>query len=93
MPAYSLVTKGTCEIPAMGSAPHSQEELSPEPQINVAPTRHGGLWKVISSAVRCPICQSTDTKALTGKRRNGQGLLEQYRRCCDCEMRFRLVLE
>ncbi|MEM8944321.1 MAG: hypothetical protein AAGD11_03985 [Planctomycetota bacterium] len=67
--------------------------LCEDPQINVAPNRAGGLWKVITHALRCPQCQSIDTKALTGKRLNGEGLLEQYRQCTSCQLRFRLILE
>ena len=62
-------------------------------QINVPPAREGALWKVITSALRCPRCASMDTKAHTGKRVNGQGFVEQYRHCTDCELRFRVILE
>ena len=47
-------------------------------QINVPPAREGALWKVITSALRCPRCASVDTKAHTGKRVNGEGFIEQY---------------
>lgn len=67
--------------------------LSEDLQINVAPNRAGGLWKVITHALRCPQCQSVDTKALTGKRLNSEGLYEQYRQCTSCQLRFRLILE
>ena len=62
-------------------------------QINVPPTRRGALWKVITRALRCPRCGSPDSRARTGKRRNGQGMVEQYRQCTACELRFRVILE
>ena len=62
-------------------------------QINVPPQHDGRLWKVITRAVRCPRCGSTDSKALTGKRLNGEGLMERYHQCPACELRFRVVLE
>ena len=62
-------------------------------QINVPPQRDGGLWKVIFPALRCPNCGALDSKARTGKRRNGEGLIEQYRECTSCYLRFRVILE
>lgn len=62
-------------------------------QINVPPSRRGAVWKVISTAVRCPNCGSTSSKALTGKRVNSEGVSEHYRSCNACGVRFRLVLE
>ena len=77
-----------------GEADHgADEEESIGGQINVAPTRRGAVWKVISAAVRCPVCQSTESKALSGKRVNAQGMTEHYRECEACHVRFRLVLE
>ncbi len=64
-----------------------------EQQINVPPVGDRGLWKVITSALRCPSCQSTHHKAETGKRINHDGLLEQYRWCDACHIRFRVVFE
>ena len=68
-------------------------DVEPIGQINVPPKSRTSLWKVITPALRCPICGSTETKADTGKRVNGQGLKEQYRRCVTCHIRFRLILE
>lgn len=67
--------------------------LTDEAQINVPPQRAGGLWKVITWAVRCPRCNSPHSKALTGKRTNGQGMNEHYRRCANCQLRFRVISE
>lgn len=73
--------------------PQGDDDTGDGGQINVPPTRPGGLWKVISSAIRCPVCQSTESKALTGKRRNAQGMTEHYRVCAKCDVHFRVVLE
>ncbi len=62
-------------------------------QINVPPKWKGALWKVICSAIRCPRCGSSQSKAMTGKRTNSQGLSEHYRSCDDCGLRFRVVFE
>ncbi|MEM6330108.1 MAG: hypothetical protein AAF790_07660 [Planctomycetota bacterium] len=62
-------------------------------QINVPPNRRGGLWKVISAAIRCPECGSARSKASTGKRINSEGLCEHYRVCSRCGLRFRVVQE
>ena len=70
-----------------------REDLATEQQINVPPDREGGLWKVITTALRCPRCASTRTKAYTGKRRHGRGLTEHYRHCGDCKLRFRVIQE
>lgn len=70
-----------------------EDSITESGQINVPPEREGGLWKVITLALRCPSCDSTKTKALTGKRINSQGLNEQYRCCVDCRVRFRVILE
>lgn len=64
-----------------------------EAQINVPPSGHGRLWKVVAPAVRCPECVSTNHKAETGKRLGSDGLMEHYRRCRDCGIRFRVVFE
>ncbi|MEO1495624.1 MAG: hypothetical protein AAFV43_00570 [Planctomycetota bacterium] len=63
------------------------------PQINVEPVGSRALWKVIIPAIRCPVCSSTRTRALTGKRESGEGLNEHYRTCLACELRFRVVHE
>lgn len=62
-------------------------------QINVPPNGMSRLWKVVVTAVRCPVCSSIDHKAETGKRFNSEGMLEQYRHCRSCESRFRIVIE
>jgi len=62
-------------------------------QINVPPARPGALWKVVCSAVRCPLCGSRESKARTGKRVKADGLTEHYRQCVACEGRFKVVLE
>ncbi len=62
-------------------------------QLNIPPAREGGLWKVITSALRCPACGSRETKANTGKRENSQGLQEHYRECAACHLRFRVIQE
>lgn len=64
-----------------------------ESQINVPPCSRNRLWKVIVSALRCPACGSTRHRAETGKRRNADEMLEQYRRCRVCQTRFRTVFE
>lgn len=64
-----------------------------EAQINVPPGGHCRLWKVVAPAVRCPACISTNHKAETGKRLGAEGLMEHYRRCRDCGIRFRVVFE
>ena len=69
------------------------ERLELNGQINVSPSRPGGLWKVITSGIRCPRCDSQSSKAETGKRLNADGFLEHYRRCPDCGLRFRVVYE
>jgi len=62
-------------------------------QINIPPAVDGRLWKVVVAALRCPACGSTDHTAKTGKRANHNGLLEQYRLCRTCGIRFRTILE
>lgn len=62
-------------------------------QINVPPTGPGRLWKVVAMALRCPACASTHHKAETGKRLGAEGLMEHYRRCRDCGIRFRVIFE
>jgi hypothetical protein len=62
-------------------------------QINVPPTGRGRLWKVVALALRCPACTSTNHKAVTGKRLGAEGLMEHYRRCRACDIRFRVVFE
>lgn len=62
-------------------------------QINVPPSRPGGLWRVITVAMRCPVCGSVSSKACTGKRVNSAGLFEHYRVCRDCRLRFRVTQE
>ena len=62
-------------------------------QLNIPPTKPGGLWKVVVPGIRCPHCGSDDTKSKTGKRLNGHGLLEHYRLCLACEIRFRVIYE
>ena len=69
------------------------EDCSDAGQISVRPTRAGALWKVIIPAIRCPACASTETRALTGKRPNCEGLSEHYRACVACATRFRVVFE
>lgn len=69
------------------------ETESLESQINVPPSGQHRLWKVIAAALRCPACGSTSHKAHTGKRLNADGLLEQYRHCEACGVRFRAVFE
>jgi len=64
-----------------------------ESQINIPPAGQHRLWKVIAAALRCPACGSTRHKAHTGKRLNADGLLEQYRHCESCGVRFRAVFE
>ena len=68
-------------------------ELEDHGQINVSPSRPGALWKVITHGIRCPRCQSQASKAETGKRTNAAGFSEHYRRCPDCNLRFRVVYE
>ena len=67
--------------------------VDPEAQINVPPTGQRRLWKVVAPALRCPACTSTNHKAETGKRLGAEGLMEHYRRCRDCGIRFRAVFE
>jgi DNA-directed RNA polymerase subunit M/transcription elongation factor TFIIS len=74
--------------PRLGDKPEG-----PESQINIPPTGQHRLWKVIAAALRCPACGSTRHKAHTGKRINADGLLEQYRQCESCGVRFRAVFE
>ena len=62
-------------------------------QINVPPRRANALWKVILPGIRCPECESHQTKGLTGKRLNSEGLNEHYRSCVQCETRFRVIYE
>lgn len=69
------------------------ERLELNGQINIAPQRPRGLWKVIASGIRCPRCGSQASKAETGKRTNTDGFLEHYRRCPECSSRFRVVYE
>ncbi|CAN5599808.1 hypothetical protein BH09PLA1_BH09PLA1_31580 [soil metagenome] len=70
------------------------EHESPlESQINVPPAGDGRLWKVVAAALRCPLCGSIHHKAETGRRINGEGLLEHYRHCESCDIRFRAVFE
>ena len=81
-----------------GDVPASLVALADEPkevesQINVPPRNAKGLWKVITSALRCPACGSTSHKAETGRRQTPDGLTEQYRRCRKCSIRFRAVFE
>lgn len=72
--------------------PH-EEDVRDGAQINVEPSRSGGLWKVIIPAIRCPVCGSVQTRAMTGKRGSGEGLSEHYRCCVDCDSRFRVIHE
>ncbi len=76
---------------SLDNGPDTSKDLGN--QINVPPDNPGSLWKVIISALRCPQCGSSRTKAQTGKRVNGQGFSEQYRQCSDCQLRFRVILE
>ncbi|MEM7626703.1 MAG: hypothetical protein AAF333_14000 [Planctomycetota bacterium] len=69
------------------------EPRESEAQINIPPTSAKGLWKVITTALRCPACGSTSHKAETGKRAKPDGLTEQYRRCAACSIRFRAIFE
>ncbi|MEN0110421.1 MAG: hypothetical protein AAF805_06820 [Planctomycetota bacterium] len=71
------------------------ESVEPDdgPQINVPPERDGGLWKIIVPAIRCPVCGSNHTKAITGKRSTSGGLAEHYHVCAACRVRFRVVYE
>jgi len=80
-------------LPVYAEADHSHGDPEDLGQLNVEPTRHGSLWKVIIPAIRCPVCGSTNTKAETGKRVTSQGLSEHYRSCAGCRTRFRVVFE
>jgi DNA-directed RNA polymerase subunit M/transcription elongation factor TFIIS len=80
------VTSRDFDVPA-------DETETLDTQINVPPSGHHRLWKVIAAALRCPACGSTHHKAQTGKRQNADGLLEQYRHCESCGVRFRAVFE
>ena len=77
----------------LSSLPEPADVSELESQINIPPANDRRLWKVISSALRCPNCGSPDHKAETGKRINSDGLQEQYRHCENCNIRFRAVFE
>ncbi|MEM1305220.1 MAG: hypothetical protein AAGG46_10005, partial [Planctomycetota bacterium] len=59
-------------------ASDATDEIGEGGQINVPPRRARALWKVILPGIRCPECGSEQTKAITGKRSNAEGLTEHY---------------
>ncbi|MEM1445500.1 MAG: hypothetical protein AAGF84_05545 [Planctomycetota bacterium] len=79
--------------PSQLAPPAPAADAEHDTQINIPPGTGHRLWKAIIPALRCPACGSTQHKAETGKRINGEGMVEQYRRCRVCAIRFRTVFE